>query len=60
MVGIKSMEMPETCFACGLLCDGYKGVSRCYVTDEALIENQIAKKRSDKCPLVELEEKDED
>ena len=64
-VVIKGMDIPKSCFDCGLMqfdemCDEYCAYEYCayvYGKDKHYLDNDVEKNRPEWCPLVELPEK---
>lgn len=57
MIGIKDMDMPETCVDCPFYCGTAKGT--CLVAADSYDNQTMCNKeyeRQDWCPLVEIEE----
>jgi hypothetical protein len=55
-VAIKDMEMPESCYDCPMLQEGWT-CSFCGLTNTALIYPEGDKERIKGCPLIEVKEK---
>lgn len=57
MVGISNMDMPKSCMDCKL-CKDYISKVWCAPTGNALVRWDVLDKRDERCPLVELIDKE--